>query len=132
MPPAGSRLETRVAVTAAEGRDAPALLIVVAGSLALGFVLAIAVVLGPAAGGTEAVTTGSVLIAFGVGWLLLAALSVGFTDQPQRWAFVPAAFMGLVGLGLVVLQPGIAIMDLLSWLWPPAVLVLAVWTWLQV
>jgi pimeloyl-ACP methyl ester carboxylesterase len=40
--------------------------------------------------------------------------------------------MGLVGLGLVVLQPGIAIMDLLSWLWPPAVLILAGWTWLQV
>jgi len=108
------------------------LILVVGGSLALGFVLAIVLVLGPAAGGTEAVTTGSVLLGFGVGWLLLAGLSVRFTDQPQRWAFVPAAFMGMVGLGLIVFQPGIAIMDLLSWLWPPAVLILAVWTWLQV
>jgi pimeloyl-ACP methyl ester carboxylesterase len=104
----------------------------VAGSLLVGFVLSIFFVLGPAAGGTEAVTTGSVLIAWGIGWLLLAVLSARFTDQPQRWAYVPAAFLGLVGLVLVVSQPGIAVMDVLSWLWPPAIVVLALWSWIQV
>ena len=110
----------------------PALAPLVAGSLLVGFVLSIFFVLGPAAGGTEAVTTGSVLIAWGIGWLLLAVLSARFTDQPQRWAYVPAAFLGLVGLVLVVFQPGIAVMDLLSWLWPPAIVVLALWSWIQV
>lgn len=110
----------------------PALVLIVAGSLLVGFLLAIWFVLGPAAGGSEAVTTGSVLIAWAIGWLLIAVLSTRFTDQPQRWAYIPAAFIGIVGLVLVVLQPGIAVMDLLSWVWPPAIIVLTVWSWIQV
>ena len=55
----------------------------------------------PGSGATESVVTGSVLVAFAIGWLLLGALSTRFTDRPQRWAFVPAAGMGLVGLGLI-------------------------------
>src|SRR5262249_18218168 len=35
------------------------------------------------------------------------------------------------GLVLLVLQPGTGIMDLLSWLWPPAVIALAIWSWMQ-
>jgi len=119
-----------VSVTSAQRGTALAPLAAV--SLLVGFLLAILFVLGPAAGGTEAVTTGSVLIAWGIGWLLLAVLSDRFTDQPQRWAYVPAAFLGLVGLTLVVLQPGIAVMDVLSWIWPPALLLLGVWSWIQV
>jgi hypothetical protein len=79
--------------------------LVVAGSLVVGFVLAVLFVIGPASGATESVVTGSVLVAFGIGWLLLGALSIRFTQRPQRWAFVPAAAMGLVGLGLVVFAP---------------------------
>jgi pimeloyl-ACP methyl ester carboxylesterase len=73
------------------------------------------------------VVTGSVLFAFGIGWLLLGVLSTTLTDRPQRWAFVPGVAMGLVGLGLIVVAPRAPIMDLLSWLWPPLLLVLAVW-----
>jgi pimeloyl-ACP methyl ester carboxylesterase len=121
----------QVTVTSVQGSHGRSPILVVAGSIAIGFVLAIALVLGPASGATEAVITGSVLLAFGIGWLLLAVLSVRFTDQPQRWAFVPAAFMGVIGLALVVFAPGIAVMDLLSWFWPPALLVLVVWMWIQ-
>ena len=35
----------------------------------------------------------SVLLTFAFAWLALAVLSQRWTDQPQRWAFVPAAFM---------------------------------------
>ena len=83
--------------------------------------------LGVLAGSTEPVITGSVLLAFAAGWALLAGLSVRFTSQPQRWAAVPAAFLGLTGLGLIVLAPGPDAMDLLSWLWPPALFVVVVW-----
>ena len=113
-------------------RRVSALAPIVVGSLVLGLVLSVVFVLGPFAGGTEAVTTGSVLVAWAISWLLIAVLSSRFTDQPQPWAYAPAAFLGIVGLVLLLLQPGIALMDLLSWLWPPAVIVLAVWAWIQV
>ena len=45
---------------------------------------------------------------------------------------VPALFLGITGLVLMVFQPGPAAMDLLSWIWPPALAVLAVWMILQV
>jgi pimeloyl-ACP methyl ester carboxylesterase len=106
--------------------------LVVAGSLVVGFVLAVLFVIGPASGATESVVAGSVLVAFGIGWLLLGALSIRFTHRPQRWAFVPAAAMGLVGLGLVVFAPRAPTMGVLSWLWPPALLILAVWIVVQV
>ena len=48
-------------------------------------------------GPQEHVITGSVLLAFAAAWAMLAVLSQRWTDQPQRWAFVPAAFMALAG-----------------------------------
>jgi len=108
------------------------LTLVVAGSLVVGFLLAVLFVVGPLSGATESVITGSVLVAFGIGWLLLGALSIRYTASPQRWAFVPGAAMGLVGLALVVFAPRAPTMDVLSWLWPPALLVLAVWIFVRV
>ena len=50
---------------------------------------------------TEPVVDGLVLLGFAVGWALLAALSVRFTDHPQRWAAVPAAVLGVGGAALL-------------------------------
>lgn len=104
----------------------------IAGSLAAGLLLALALLIGPAAAGSEPVITGSVLLAFGLGWGLMRFLSTRFSSQPQSWLIVPAAFLSVVGLGLIVLQPGPAAMDLLSWVWPPALGILAVWMLVQV
>jgi hypothetical protein len=38
---------------------------------------------------------------------MVALLSLRFTDQPQRWAAVPALFMGLSGLLLVAFGSGV-------------------------
>ena len=62
------------------------------------FVAAIVLVVGPFAGAQEHVITGSVLLAFAAAWAMLAVLSERWTDQPQRWAFVPAVFMALAGV----------------------------------
>jgi len=102
------------------------LFVSVAGSQIAGLAVAIFLVTGPVAGGSEPTITGSVLLAFGVGWGLLAVLSTRFTDQPQRWAVVPAASMGLVGLGLVVAQPSTDLIAILSWIWPLALMALVV------
>ena len=103
---------------------------IVFGSLLTGFLLAIILVLLPFAGASENTISGAVLLAFAIGWGLLAVLSVRFTDQPQRWAAVPA-FLSLI-VGMVLLSwPGSVTHDLFSWLWPPALLVLVVWMVVQ-
>lgn len=101
-------------------------------SLVVGAVLAIALLVGPASGAAEPMITGSVMFAFGLGWGLMALLSTRYSAQPQSWMVVPALFLGITGLALMVFQPGPAAMDLLSWIWPPALAVLAVWMILQV
>ena len=97
---------------------------IVAGSLIGGLVAAVFLVAVPFAGRTEAVITGSVLLTFAAAWFALAMLSQRWTDQPQRWAFVPAAFMAVAGAVVLVVAPT---GNELGWVWPPVVFALAVW-----
>lgn len=106
----------------------PAILV----SLAAGVILAVALILGPASTGSEPVVTGAVMLAFGIGWGLMAFLSTRSGAPPQTWLVVPAATLGLTGLGLMVVQPGPVAMDRLGWIWPPALAILAIWMFLQV
>ena len=69
--------------------------------------------------------TAMVLLGFAVGWALVGALSVRLTDQPQRWAYAPALFMGAGAVLLLVLPD--AALGVLDWIWPPALLVLVAW-----
>jgi pimeloyl-ACP methyl ester carboxylesterase len=99
-------------------------------SLAAGFTAILVLTLVVFPGGTESVITGSVLIGSGLGWTVLATRSRR-TAQPQRWAAVPAAAMGVTGLALVVLSPGNATLTALSWVWPPVTVGLVVWVFLR-
>ncbi|MGO4533711.1 alpha/beta fold hydrolase [Leifsonia sp. 2MCAF36] len=94
-------------------------------SLVAGFVCALLLSAAPFVPATENGVTGAVLFGFGLGWATLAMLSVWFTDRPQRWAAVPAFFMGVGGLLLFVL--GSSVRGVIDWVWPPALLALAVW-----
>lgn len=98
---------------------------VVAGSLATGLVAALLLVAVPFIPAEESGVTGAVLCGFALGWAMLAVLSVRFTNQPQRWAAAPAVFMGLGGLVLVGFGPSVH--EVLSWVWPPALLALVIW-----
>jgi len=104
--------------------------LIVAASLAAGLVLAVALVAIPLIPATENVLTGAILLAWALGWALLAVLSVRFSDQPQRWAAAPATFMALVGLGILAGSAGVH--RVLSWVWPPALFVLVTWMFLRV
>jgi len=97
---------------------------IVIGCLIGGLVVALALVVGPVAGAKEHVITGAVLLTFAASWALLATLSMRWTDQPQRWAFAPAAFMGLAGAALLVFAPEVDVVDALGWVWPPLFLAL--------
>ena len=108
------------------------LFLVVFGSLIIGFLLPFLIALGPAAGGGESRMTGSALLGWGIGWGLIAGLSIRYTDQPQRWAALPAVMLGVSGVALIAFAPGANVMGLLAWVWPMPVLVLAVWVAMRV
>ena len=100
---------------------------IVAGSVLLGLVGALFLSLVVFAGAEEHVITGSALLAFAAGWTALAVLSSVLTTQPQRWAIVPAAYMGVVGAALLLFAPGDDGLRLMGWIWPAPVLALAAW-----
>jgi len=97
----------------------------VGGSLAIGLVVGLLLVAAPFIPAAESEVTGALLSGWALGWAMLAVLSVRFSDQPQRWAAVPALFMGLGGL--LLLGFGSSVDRALSWVWPPTLLVLVVW-----
>jgi pimeloyl-ACP methyl ester carboxylesterase len=84
-----------------------------------GLVVALALVLGPAAGAQEYVITGTVLLTFAASWALVATLSTRWTEQPQRWAAAIACFLAFAGAGLLIFEPSGAVIDALGWVWPP-------------
>lgn len=108
-----------------QGRRSP--VAAIAGSILAGLALAGAFVLGPASTGSEATVTGGILVAFGLGWGVMAATTTRFSAQPQTWMSVPAAVLSLIGLGLLVTQPDAVAMDVLGWIWPPVILILGIW-----
>ncbi len=105
---------------------------VVGGSLTTGFVGAIVLTLGVFGGAAEHVISGWALLAFAGGWAMLSLLSSRFTSQPQRWARVPAAFMAVAGLILLIARPNDQALRSAGWVWPPLVLALAGWMVVQV
>jgi pimeloyl-ACP methyl ester carboxylesterase len=105
---------------------------IIVGSLAAAVVAAAALTFVVFGGADEHVITGTALLGFALGWALLAVLSTRMTDQPQRWAFVPAAALAATGLGLLVLAPGDGGLTAAGWVWPPALLALAIWTGFRV
>ncbi|WP_218031278.1 alpha/beta fold hydrolase [Nocardioides psychrotolerans] len=56
---------------------------------------------------------------------MLAVLSTRLTDQPQRWALAPAAFMAFGGLLLVGFASSLP--QVFDGAWPPALLALVIW-----
>ena len=83
--------------------------LIVAGSLILGLVTSVVLVIGPFGGAQEHVIMGTAQLGWALGWALLAVLSTRWSDQPQRWAVVPAALMALAASpSLRTTVPGIA------------------------
>jgi pimeloyl-ACP methyl ester carboxylesterase len=95
----------------------------VAGSLALGLVAALLLVLVVVPGATEGVSVGAALLGFAVGWATLG--------RAHRWAFVPALAMAAAGAALIVLDPSDHALGSLAWAWPPALVALVGWTSVQ-
>src|SRR5258705_10079574 len=105
--------------------------LIVVGSMLSGLFASLALVVGLFGGAQEHVIMGTALLGWALGWAMLAVLSIRWSDQPQRWAVVPAALMALAGAGLLVFAPDANAMNLLGWIWPLALIALAVWMAVQ-
>jgi pimeloyl-ACP methyl ester carboxylesterase len=105
--------------------------LIVAASMFGGLILALVLTLLVFGGATEPVINGVALLAFALGWTMLAWLSDRRTDQPQRWAYVPAIFMGVLGLAHLIFQPSDGVLSALGWVWPIAAAALAIWIIIQ-
>jgi pimeloyl-ACP methyl ester carboxylesterase len=105
--------------------------LLVIGSVATGLIAALLLTLVVFAGAREHVITGALLLGFGLGWLMLAMLTGRWSDQPQRWALVPAAAMGTVGAAVLLLPLNNTTMRLAGWIWAPLLAGLAVWMVIQ-
>src|SRR3989449_7795730 len=105
--------------------------LIVTGSMFAGLVVALALVVGPFGGAQEHVIMGAALLGWALGWALLAVLSMRWSDQPERWAVLPAALMAVAGASLLVFRPDANVMNLLGWIWPLALIALAVWMTVQ-
>src|SRR6267378_277766 len=105
--------------------------LVVTGSIFSGLVVSLVLVIGPFGGAQEHVIMATALLGWTLGWALLAVLSIRWSDQPQRWAFVPAALMALAGASLLIFRPDANAMNLLGWIWPLALIAVAVWMTVQ-
>jgi pimeloyl-ACP methyl ester carboxylesterase len=101
--------------------------LVVFGSIALGLVLGLLLVLVVFAGGSESRITGSALVALGAGFATLAAASRR-TAERQAWALQPGVASIAAGLALVVLDPGDRLLGLAGWIWPALLVALVGWS----
>jgi pimeloyl-ACP methyl ester carboxylesterase len=105
--------------------------LIVAGSMLAGLIMALVLTLLVFGGATEPIITGVALLAFAFGWAMLAWLSGRRTDQPQRWAFVPAIFMGVLGLAHLIFRPSDGVLRAFGWVWPIPLAGLAIWLIIQ-
>ena len=105
--------------------------LIVAASLFTGLIMAVVLTILVFGGATEPVITGVALLALAFGWAMLAWLSGRRTDQPQRWAFVPAIFMGVLGLAHLIFRPSDGVLRAFGWVWPIALAGLAIWMIIQ-
>jgi hypothetical protein len=66
---------------------------------------------------------GVFLLAFALGWFLIALLSKLFTDETQTWALIPGAIMAVIGGLTLAGEAGLRILEQAGRFWP-AILVL--------
>ncbi len=104
---------------------------IVLASLVLGATSALALTMVVFPGATEAVVTGSLLLGFSLGWIALVDLAGRKGHRPQRWAWVPAITMAVSGTALVAFSPDDSALRTLSWVWPPLMLLLVAWMFVQ-
>jgi hypothetical protein len=98
--------------------------LIIPGGILSGVSLGILMTQRPFAGASEPVSGGVFLLAFSLGWALIAALSPYTARSFQWWPLVPGAILAGIGALLLAGASGLALLQALGYIWP-AVLIVA-------
>jgi hypothetical protein len=97
--------------------------LIIPGGILSGVSLGIFLTQGPFAGVAEPVTGGVFLLAFSLGWVLIALLSPYTAGSFQWWPLVPAAILAAIGALLLAGASGLAVLNAFGLIWPVALIV---------
>jgi hypothetical protein len=100
--------------------------LIIPGGILSGVSLGIFLTQGPFAGATEPVTGGIFLLAFSLGWVLIALLSSFTAGCFQWWPLVPGAILAAIGALLLAGASGLAVLKLFGYIWPVVLIVAGV------
>jgi hypothetical protein len=92
--------------------------LIIPGGILSGVALGAYLVEGPLAGAAEPVSGGVFLLAFSLGWALIALLSPITERVFQWWPLVPGAILAAIGGLLLAGGSGLAILQAIGFIWP--------------
>lgn len=92
--------------------------LVIPGGILSGISFGIYLAQGPLAGQPEPVSGGVFLLAFALGWALIAALSLYTSSSFQWWPLVPGGILAAIGALLFAGASGLAVLQVLGFAWP--------------
>ncbi|MCU0507507.1 MAG: hypothetical protein MUC34_03740 [Anaerolineae bacterium] len=100
--------------------------LIIPGGILSGVSLGIFVTQGPFAASPEPVTGGIFLLAFSLGWVLIALLSTYTAGSFQWWPLVPGAILAAIGALLLAGASGLAVLKAFGFIWPVILIVAGV------
>jgi hypothetical protein len=92
--------------------------LIIPGGILSGVALGAYLVEGPLGGSAELVAGGVFLLAFSLGWALIAALSLYTARSFQWWPLVPGSIMAVIGALMLAGGSGLAVLKAFGFIWP--------------
>lgn len=92
--------------------------LIIPGGILAGVALGVYLIAGPFADLAEEDMAGVFMLAFSLGWALIALLSPLTKQKFQWWPLIPGAIIGLVGLALVRGGAALQVLEIIGYAWP--------------
>lgn len=74
---------------------------------------------------------GLFMLGFAAGWVLIPILAALFTREKHWWALIPAAVMGIIGLGLTTGGFLLELLAYINYVWPVLLIVVGLYLLIQ-
>jgi hypothetical protein len=105
--------------------------LIIPGGILAGVALGVYLMAGPFTDLAEEDMAGVFMLAFSLGWALIALLSPLTKQRFQWWPLIPGAIIGLVGLALVRGGAAMQLLEIIGYAWPLALVAIGVYLLLR-